>query len=92
MAGMHGRHAWQAYKEVTHIIYIFGYSHPFQCLDIDSEHFKNIERYVVVLYDKTSSLSFVNEAREGLFCHKSRSIDNIPPTQDTLLQHTRFAV
>ena len=32
----------------------------------------------VVLYDKTNSLSFVNEAREELFCHKRRSIDNIP--------------
>ena len=51
-----------------------------------------MERYVVVLYDKTSSLSFVNEAREKLFCCKSRTIDNIPPTQDALLQHTRRAV
>ena len=51
-----------------------------------------IERLTVVLYDKTSSLSSANEAREELFCRKNRSIDNIPPTQNALLQHTQRAV
>ena len=83
--------AWQDYEEVTQT-FTYLATHPFQCLNINSEHFKRIERYVVVLYDKTSSLSFVNEAREELFCRKSRTIDNIPPTQDALLQHTRRAV
>ena len=83
--------AWQAYEEVTQA-FTYLVAHPFQCLDIDSERFKKIERYVVVLYDKTNSLSFVNEAREELFCRKSRNIDNIPPTQDALLQHTWRAV
>ena len=67
MAGLHMR---RSHKHLD--------AHPFQHLDIDSEHFKKIEKYVVVLYDKTSSLSFVNEAREELFCRKRRSIDNIP--------------
>ena len=71
--------AWQAYEEVTQVFTCLA-AHPFQCLDTDSEHFKKIKRYVVILYDKTSSLSFVNE------------VDNIPPTQDALLQHTRRAV
>ena len=32
-------------------------------------------------------MSTVNEEREELVCHKSRSTDKIPPTQDAFLQH-----
>ena len=52
----------------------------------DSDLFMKIERLVVVLYDRTSPVSSVNEAREELFCRKNRSADRIPPTQDALLQ------
>ena len=34
----------------------------------------------------------MNEAREDLFCRKSRAVDRIPPTQDALLQHVQRAV
>ena len=83
--------AWKAYEEVTQT-FTFLAAHPFEHLHTDSDHFQKIERLTVVLYDKTSSLSSVNEAREELFCRKNRSIDNIPPTQNALLQHTQRAV
>ena len=44
------------------------------CLDI-------IERFVILLYDRTNSLSKVNEVRQELFSRKARSLENIPPTQ-----------
>ncbi len=62
-------------------------SHLFQQLSDDSIHFHRIERFTVILYDKTSSLSSVDEAREDLFCHKNRAMDRIPPTTNALLQH-----
>ena len=83
--------AWQAYEEVTQT-FTFLAAHPFEHLRADSDHFQKIERLTVVLYDKASPQSSVNEIREELFCRKNRSIDNIPPTQKALLQHTKRAV
>ncbi|KAJ8043846.1 hypothetical protein HOLleu_11123 [Holothuria leucospilota] len=53
--------------------------------------FKLLERFVVVLYDKTSNLESINEARRELFCQKNRPMENIPPTLDALLQHSKRA-
>ena len=81
----------RAYGDVTEtFVYLAG--HPFQLLDADDHHFLKLERLTVILYDKTSHLSSVNEARMELFCHKNRAMDNLPPTKDALLQHTRRAV
>ena len=46
----------------------------------------------LLLYDKTSPLTSVNEARKELFCKKNLAMDKLPPTQDALLQHLRRAV
>ena len=52
---------------------------------------EQIERYVVLLYQQTSALSHVNEARKQLFTH-NRKMENIPPTLHTLEQHVKRAV
>ena len=78
---------WRSNGDITFLA-----AHPFQHLNSESGLFQNIERLTVVLYDKTSPLNSVNEAREELFCRKSRSMDRIPPTQDALLQHSKRAV
>ena len=49
-----------------------------------------IERFVVLLYSRTSTALTVNEARQELFSKKSRAIENFPPTQAALLQHTAY--
>ena len=51
-----------------------------------------IERFVVLLYDKMSTMVEVNLARKDLFSKKSRSLENIPPTRAALEQHTMRAV
>ena len=51
-----------------------------------------IERFVVLLYSRTSTALTVNEARQEIFSKKSRAIENIPPTQAALLQLTKRAV
>lgn len=53
---------------------------------------KQLERYVVLLYCRTSDEETVNQTRMTLFCTMSRNIDNIPPTQAALEEHTRRAV
>ena len=50
-----------------------------------------IERFVVLMYSRTSALSRVNDARKQLFPQKSRSLENIPPTQAALELHLKRA-
>ena len=58
---------------------------------VHSVQFELLERFTVIIYDKTSSLLSVNEARRELFCQKNRTMESIPPTQEALLQHSKRA-
>ena len=78
--------AWQTFEVTDTFVYLS--SHPFEDLNVESSRFTAIERFIVVLYDRTSPLSLVNDVREELFCKRNRSMDRLPPTQDALLQHT----
>ena len=91
--------AWKSYPEVTQA-FLYMVRHPHAPLTVEAQHFQILERFSVILYDKTSSQESVNEARRELFCQKKNNgnhstIDNrallsmIPPTQDALLQHTK---
>ena len=77
---------WNAYVEVTP---------AFCALSATPESVENwlgpLERFVVLLYYRTSSQEFVNRARKQQFTHKCRAIDGLPPTQAALLQHTKRA-
>ena len=50
-----------------------------------------LERFVVLLYDRTSDLLQVNDARKQLFTQKSRSLENIPLTYSALKEHVKRA-
>ena len=65
--------------------------HPYAKLKVDSEHFQLIEHFTIIVYDKTSDLQHVNEARQEMFCQKEKSMERLPPTQDTLMRHTNRA-
>ena len=71
---------WAAYPDVTE---------AFQMMteDVSDEMFSLIERFVVLMYESTSNMYKVNQARKELFTKKSRSLENIPPTQAALKQH-----
>jgi hypothetical protein len=56
------------------------------------ENVATVERFVVLLYDRSSECQTTNDARQELFTRKGRSIDSIPPTSAALYQHTRRAV
>jgi len=53
---------------------------------------EKLERYIVLLYSRTSDDESVNSTRLSLFCQMSRPIDNIPPTRAVLEQHTRRSI
>jgi hypothetical protein len=51
-----------------------------------------LERFVVLLYDRTSIEEGVKRARKQLFSKKNTAIDGLPPTQAALIQHTKRAI
>ena len=51
-----------------------------------------LERFVVLMYDRTSDCTEVNEARKYLFSRKSRTLENIPPTKAALREHIKRTI
>ena len=87
--------AWAAWKCYPAVTAAFRYiaENPFVAIDMTSDYFKLLERFTVVMYDRTSQLSTVDEARRALFCHRDRiMMEALPPTQGALLQHSNRAV
>ena len=83
------RTAWEA--EITRAFQQI-MNKPFSQITEDSEQFKLLEHFTVLMYDKANNLDSVNECRRTLFCQKGKSMENIPPTQAALLQHSRCAI
>ncbi len=52
---------------------------------------ETLERFVILLYDCTSSQQSVNQASKQLFTKKCRAIHGLPPTQAALMQHSKRA-
>ena len=82
--------AWSAYPDVTTAFAELG-----KC---DGEHeisantVSLLERFAVVMYDRTSELSDLNSCRRQLFTKKCRSLELLPPTSDAFLLHVKRAV
>jgi len=74
---------WLAYPEVTRAFTLI--SLPVIFIPDDVSHI--FERFVVLMYRRTSSNSTVNQKHKELFTSLNRSIDNIPPTSAALTQH-----
>ena len=55
------------------------------------ESVENIERFVVLLYDRSSECLRVDAARKDLFTRKGQSIDNTPPSSSAIQQHIKRA-
>jgi hypothetical protein len=72
--------AWKSYAEATDAFLSLAH-HPFMAINISSDVFCKLERLIVILYNKTSPLISVNEARMELFCQRNRNLDRIPPTK-----------
>uniref|UniRef100_A0A1X7T7W9 Tesmin/TSO1-like CXC domain-containing protein n=1 Tax=Amphimedon queenslandica TaxID=400682 RepID=A0A1X7T7W9_AMPQE len=79
---------WKVYDKVTETFIALS-TGPAQISDGDLEV---LERFTILLYDRTSKAICINEARKHLFSKKGRSMDAIPPTKAALIQHIRRAV
>lgn len=88
--GIGKRTAWAVWCSMPQLKPIFArLSHaPSQ---VSPDDLEQIERYVVLLYQRTSALCHVNEARKQLFT-QNRKMENIPPTLHALEQHVKRAV
>lgn len=67
---------WQAYDQVTKAFTDISYER----LSPSEDNLALLERFVALLYDRTSNETTVNGARLFLFTKKLREIENIPPT------------
>ena len=75
---------WRAFPEVTE-----SFKRLSDCPSaITEDDWALIERYVILLYDRSSLNTDVNSARRQLFTKKGRPVDGLPPTKDALIQHT----
>ena len=59
--------------------------------EIPEHSMQAIERFVILMYDRTSTCTDVNKARKKLFAKRS-SVQRIPPTRAALEQHVKRAV
>ncbi|XP_068711906.1 uncharacterized protein [Montipora foliosa] len=80
--------AWKSFPDVTEAFTFLG-NHPYYQLDVDDSIFKLLEIFTVVNYDNVLD---GNEAGKEIFTKKNRTLENTPPTQDSLLQHALRAV
>ena len=83
-----GRKLWNIFEEVTQAFCTLASTPDPSTVD---DQLEILERFVVLLYDRTSTEMKVNEARKHLFSRKGRPIDGLPPTRASLLEHTRRA-
>ena len=87
-AGRGKKTAWATWKSFSEVTSAFN-----ELLSTSSEVSEGsmllLEQFVVLMYDRTSESMEVNEARKQLFSQKSRTLDNILPTQAALKQHIK---
>lgn len=77
---------WTAFPEITET-FISLSSMP---LSISDENMNKLQRFVILLYDRTSQCTQVNQSRKLLFA-KGRQLDRIPPTEAALSEHVKRA-
>ena len=54
---------------------------------VTEDTFATLQQFVVLMYDRSSTLAKVDAARQVLFARKSKSLESIPPTEAALKQH-----
>ena len=80
---------WGAFDDVTAAFQVFSNVPRVDAVD---EAMPILERYVTIVYNRTSTCMKVNDARKDLFTRKERDIKAIPPTSDALRQHAEVHV
>ena len=88
--GIGKKTAWGVFRTMPHLHKLFALlstlpsTFPF-------DQFDHIERFSILMYQRTSDLISVNEMRQHLFS-QNRIIDNLPPTKMALEQQVKRAI
>ena len=59
--------------------------------EVSDNDLQKLENFVVLMYDRSSAATGVDEARLDLFARKQRSYDALPPTRAALMEHVKRA-
>ena len=79
----------KAYTEVLkRVIYIA--ENPFSVTILCTSHFETVERFIVVLCDKSSIHDSLNCLHREHFCKLNRALQNLPQPQDAFRQHFKW--
>ena len=78
---------WDVFDEVTATFTNLS-QFPTEVTDTDM---KTLERFVVLMYDRSSAATGVDQARLHMFARKQRPYDSITPTQPALREHAKRA-
>ena len=80
-------HTWDVCPEASDVFTKLS-SYP---THVEKEDIERLEKFVVRMYDRSSSTEAVDDARLELFSRKQRSYEAVPPTRSALVQHIRRA-
>lgn len=58
---------------------------------VGDDDLETLEKFVVTMYDRSSTAAGVDDARLDMFARKQRPYEAIPPTRAALLQHVKRA-
>ena len=78
---------WRSYPEATELFRALSLPKTI----LSEQQFRVLERFVVIMYSRTSPHQDVNHARQSMFSQGTRSIESIPPTQAAFEQHVKRA-
>lgn len=87
-AGRGKKTAWESWKLFP---VVNGTFNELLCMpsEVNEGSMLLLERFVVLMHDRTSESKEVNDAKKQLFTQKSRTLENIPWTQAALKQHIK---
>lgn len=85
---------WECWRSCPSVTEAFMYPnvHPYEPMSAISPQFELIEKFICKLYDRSSGSSSVNDLRRDLFPRKTPMMQNLPPTQAALIEHTNRSV
>ena len=84
--------AWNTWNHFSELATSFSSMSLLPKLEDITNYSAPIERFVLLLNDRTSTISTVNECRKDLFARKDRPLGGIPPMLDALMQHLKRAL
>ena len=59
---------------------------------VNMDVFKVKQRFVILMYACSSDFLDINAARMDMFFKKSQNLENVPPSKNVVLQHTKKAI